>query len=1283
MAGLFFFAAGSVWAGDSIQLRVAWGGSLARLWRGTVTLDQGQLGEPHPLGIHADEPGSIWLEGSAVVVRQRSPRLYDGFDVLVHGPVDRAKLRVSLTADDEPTPVEIEIPLADVLDNSVNTKLDEHGTRLLVRRSPGDALRVEFDRRHLVFAPGEEFSFRVAPNLSVGGDHGSRRLKVQVLNARGERVLWERESTTGPVVPVRVPLPGEEGVYDLLISLIETPSLRLRNMGSVPLTLKPKTIARRKIQLIVLDPSVPAVSSQGGSPRVVEEIDPANPRWWERLARPSHSLPKLPIGGLSTLGQGPLGSGDMQVRSHSLGSLAELSPSRLPDSVSWEAYTLPIRRPGKPHILEVEYPSDLPQQLGISVLEPNAADALMPIQLDSGVSLAEEIVAAETTAPRMLRHRLIFWPHTRSPIVLITNQSSRRPAVYGKIRVLAGWEHLPPRELEADLPGRLLAAYFDRPLFVESFCGTEAYDAWSQRSLDDWVTFHEGGTRLIEYLRHVGMNGVMISVFSEGGALYPSDVLQPTPRYDKGRFFDSGQDPVSKDILEMLLRLADRQGMRVIPAMEFASPLPELEAMLRAGGPESAGIEWVGPDGLTWNQVYPPHRRMAPYYNLLHPRVQEAVIRAVRELVEGYASRHESFGGVAIQLAGHGYASLPDARWGMDDVTVARFEAETGVKVPGGAGSERFAERHVFLTGPGRRAWLTWRADCLARFYRRLQSEMAAVDGKARVYLATANLFAGPAWEERLRPTLSRGVTADEPLLEAGIDPAQFDATDGPVLIGSRGISTADSIEAQAVEWALQQSAGAAPRERDGAAGLFAHAPRELRIESFDRKSPYRSSYTMLRSQLVPSNHQNRRRFVRELAKSDLHAIFDGGELLPMGQEDALSDLVAAYRRLPAIPMRRVPSPAPLQSIQPVTIRHGSHGGKTYLYAVNDSPVSVSLSLRVLASADCRVESLVESRPVAGLAHSGGKAHWRVELGPYDLVAARFTDPKATFGSPEVVLPAGVRDALWARIHDLGERSRMLLSPPAFSALSNPDFEQSPASDGSIPGWIASKTDHGGVELHRDPNRAGGSRVARLVGAGSTVSLMSEPFTPPTTGRLSLFVHLRVPDETHQPSVELVVEGQWNGEPLSPRVGVLGRRLDGYPTEAIPRQWKQFFFPIENLPLDGLANLQVGLRLIGPGEVWIDDVELRHLEFQSEELLRLSRIISSADMKLQTNQYSDCIQLLEGYWPRFLAQNVPLPVGVARRPAPTHEPEPSPPEKPAATTGVLDRMRDLVPRKLW
>ena len=179
-----------------------------------------------------------------------------------------------------------------------------------------------------------------------------------------------------------------------------------------------------------------------------------------------------------------------------------------------------------------------------------------------------------------------------------------------------------------------------------------------------------------------------------------------------------------------------------------------------------------------------------------------------------------------------------------------------------------------------------------------------------------------------------------------------------------------------------------------------------------------------------------------------------------------------------------------------------------------------------------------------------------------------------------------------------------------------------------------------------------------------------------------MFVWLRVPDEQKQPSVELVLEGRMHGEPFS-RAGILGRAVDEYPAKSIGEDWRSFVLPVGNLPLEGLSELQVGFRLVGPGEVWIDDVELGHLEFDADELREFSRMLSSAQMKLQANQISDCIHVLEGYWLRFLMTNVRLRSGVARRTPPKAESSRKADEKPAASTGFLDRMRRLVPRKLW
>ena len=67
-------------------------------------------------------------------------------------------------------------------------------------------------------------------------------------------------------------------------------------------------------------------------------------------------------------------------------------------------------------------------------------------------------------------------------------------------------------------------------------------------------------------------------------------------------------------------------------------------------------------------------------------------------------------------------------------------------------------------------------------------------------------------------------------------------------------------------------------------------------------------------------------------------------------------------------------------------------------------------------------------------------------------------------------------------------------------------------------------------------------------------------------------------------------------------------------------------------------------------------------------------------MKLQNGQIGDCLRLLEGYWPRFLEENVPLPPGatVLEPPPKPREAEEPPPER----SGWLNRVKDLVPESL-
>ena len=351
---------------DDLRVRIAWGGGADRLWFGTVSLSEGSFAKPCPLGIEADESGSIWLEGNAtkLIIHQHSPRGYDGVDVRVSAASSAKLLLRFSTADAPDRPTIVEIPLTDLLSEPVNRELDQQGNRLLVMRAPGDSLRVHFTRDNLVFSPGEIFKFVLEPCALPLPKGVNARVKIQLLD--GDRELWSRHHEVAAdrpePIPLEIALPGEEGVYDIAITASGSPnwSQAVRQ----PLKWK-RTIAQRKLQLLVLEPRRPPSPRTDQAFTSLVEIDPANPRWFELL----NKLPQLQLTKprMPRLWKGPLGNDCRQTQRHVLGNLVRLHPNDESPDVSWEAYWLPISQPGRPHILEVDYPSDVSQTLGISL----------------------------------------------------------------------------------------------------------------------------------------------------------------------------------------------------------------------------------------------------------------------------------------------------------------------------------------------------------------------------------------------------------------------------------------------------------------------------------------------------------------------------------------------------------------------------------------------------------------------------------------------------------------------------------------------------------------------------------------------------------------------------------------------------------------------------------------------------------------------------------------------------------------------------------------------------
>lgn len=1275
-----------------IRLRIAWGGGESCSWQGTIRLSEGVLAEVVPLGLEADDPGSMQLEGDTVVrVHPRSPRSYDGCDLRVKAPA-AAKLLIEFAPAGQPPAAPLEVPLAQVVKGFAQFPLDAGQNRLLIQRSPGDALAVKLPRDSLVFSPSEALELEVLPNPADVAPGATYLLAASLLVGRSDEQLWNLDQdlktddagrAPAPLA-VKIPLPAEEGVYDVRLSLYPkrlTTSL-----------VRGKPIATRKVQLVVVAP-VKTVNQEIAAWETVLEFDPANPRWWERMARlpTSLRLPSLPIK--------PVGSATPRSRPHLERTWVELSPA------AWQAYPLTVATPGQPHILEVEYPSDLEQTLGISIVEPNGAGQVGPIGLDSGIDVAAPTAGHQ---PAIARHRLVFWPNTREPLVLLTNRSDQRPAVFGSIKLLAGPAELPPLATpQGRFATRTLAAYYDKPLFAENFSAPEAVDPATGRTLDDWVTFHSAGRRLVQSLQYAGYNAAQITVACEGSAIYPSTLLQPTPRYDTGTFFENGQDPVRKDVLELLFRLFDREGIQLVPVVQFAAPLPQLEAIRLRGGEEAVGLEPLGPDGRTWLAGNGARRGMGVYYNALDDRVQAALAAVVGELAERYG-HHPSFGGVSVQLGAESYALLPDETCSYDRVTLAAFHREADVEIPEEELAS-LAKCAAYLHGAGEEPWLAWRAQRLTSLFSRMKSEVQRRKAGAKLYLATGELLDARQVQLALRPALPARSDPRLVLRWMGLDFQKL-AAEGivvprPQRIVASPVASGDFHQHwnQAAELdALFQGTG-----RTTAFHFLEPAP--LRLPEFDAVSPFGpdKTHTWLVAQLAPAGAAARQRFVHSLAALDAPAIIDGGWLLPLGQEAELAPLAKVFRRLPAEAFSTARPNAAKELTSGVVVRLHKGSGKTFFYAVNDAPWPVELTLEFHASGPLRLTSYADDR--AAVSHQDGTRHtWTVKMQPYDLVGGEIDGEEPALTDYRVTPPPDAAERLRDEVRTVRLRANALRSPPVIQALANPSFEM-PLVKEAIPGWVHARGP--GILVARDATEgyqsASSLHVVSRAAADApapVVWVRSDPFPAPTSGRLTVLAWVRLADAARQPKLRLAIEGKLDGRTYYRRANV-GASEDGQPVKPLGTQWAQYRFPFPHLPQRGLTDVRVGFDLMGEGEVWIDNVQVFDLWFEENERDELLKSIATADVQASAGQLAECQHFLNSYWSNYLRRHVKLPesrlpagAGGApsaaaggnagpiaarplRAPLPAEAGQPSAP--PAANSpSMIDRMKSWLP-KSW
>lgn len=1195
-----------------VQLRIAWGGPESRRWSGWIRMAQGEFQAIEPLGLTPDTPGTIQPFDGDLRVLQLTGARYWGVDATVDCEMESV-IQVEMDDDDELTPpVSLSIPLRDVLHQARSFAIHGEST-LTVQRRPGDFLQVEFSRPHLVFETGERFEFLVRPAwTNLPG--GTARMEIEVVAARTSRpVLSTNRIATridaegaAPSETIELNLPADEGVYDIRIRL--TPD---RGFGNSLVSHAPSV--ERVIQVVALsrNPRRRGTTHEWRLLRTLDLSESGNGRSlaWSPFPR---------LGGHRL--ESRRSSGVRQVRVDG-DRLAEIPPG------GWQLVPLSDLPQNGPVQLQLDYPANAQQHIGLDVLQMTDTGELLPHGSDHGVDTTTPSLDRVSTAGKAI-HRFTFWPATKQAFLLVSNRDERSSARVGTLKVFAGPAMLPRNTVGLPVDNRQNLAMIEHPAFTELVGASQYRDPVLNQSIDDWVTFYEGADRLIQLIKARGQRGAFLTVMTDGGSLSPVSPAGSNPRLDTGVFSSRGADPVRKDVVELLLRMFQREGLRLIPTLRFNGTIPEVERQ-RANLETTHEFELI--NYRQERQSVGSQPRL-PRYNPLDPRVQNSLTQIVAAFANRY-QRFESLGGIALICAPETCTHLPGRHWIYDSATRNRFFATQGDLSPV---PTDWSEQQSLLLGQRNQAWMQWRATRLQFWYDAMSQALEQSWNKPRLFLAPVDLFRTQELQSWIAPSLHRTIEIDEVMLRLGFDADYFRTHKNIALMRPVRSVAGSSIVANRGEWSLDTS-GALDDwfERAGADVSLINSPAEWvslsPIGQLDEFKSVEGPVVRLQS-AVPSSANLPALAARQVARLDAKWIVDARPLIVDTSRTPLNEFQRVFARLPAVDFDDVPCAAQHGRYPPVSVRQVQWQGERLFYLVNNSPWQTVVQLKRPSNHPAPLQWLESTNAKWDAA----QLQLEVKLAPWQIVAGRVPDDAWGWSEFDYVIDQQAFAQL--KQHYFGLRARLVVAaqPIPTQQVYNPGFNQ---PGDPLAGWTTNLQGALQPLVNANPGAASGLRIQS---DGPSVWLRSHPFPAPKTGRLSISVWLRCDDPAQQPPLRICVEGTSAGLPYY-RFGEIGGLVDSS-MNRVETEWKRFAVHFDDLPLEPDAILRVGVDLMGAGTVYVDRIETCDRWFDENDVKVLTQTLAGAGTLMgRIHGLDHARHLMLNYWLVFLEQHVDLP----------------------------------------
>ncbi len=527
-------------------------------------------------------------------------------------------------------------------------------------------------------------------------------------------------------------------------------------------------------------------------------------------------------------------------------------------------------------------------------------------------------------------------------------------------------------------------------------------------------------------------------------------------------------------------------------------------------------------------------------------------------------------------------------------------------------------------------------------------------DGQRKLVLTTEKLFDNPQIGQRIRPNLLADNRVSETMLELGIDRQLLERTPSVVLCPTRYVESMSPLPDHAIDLELNAAFthwNHEPTASTKSAALLFRRALPFRLTSFEPASPFRIGDEMrLVSQPMPGGTAARQAYLQAMMRNSPAVLIDGGDFLPLGQDDVLRSV----RKL----LATLPTTAQISEIvkQPVIVRTYSENNQAIIVVMNTAPWRVDAEIAldtpqpttlepVLTGTDASNPDRVKPRAILT-----GRQPWNVSLEPYDLKAVRIGAAGIKVEEVHVTLDDTANSELKHRLDNLANRN--LSAPHAYRALANPNFEPVGGA-GAVPGWHLVGNPSTATAVLDAISPQDGKTCLYLRSNGQLAALESDPFPIPATGQLSMTVFARSQSTAPGTELRLVFEGESEGQAFR-------RATEGVDPKHENQQWSPYAILVSDLPLDSRGEMRIKFEVTGPGEFWLDNVNLndillplKYYNNASAEIVKLLQRTHDVQAAYDGGQLNDCIQLLDGYWPRFvMAYTPPSAPAVALLPRP-------------------------------